>query len=96
MGQLHLTASDVAAQFYLAPSGASDHVLDGRQDTKIVQMLYSGTPATTTTAKVYMNGQDTGIVLVGAANAPGAVNPQISPTKPLYVPAGSQLRFTQV
>jgi len=96
MGQLHLTSSDVATQFYLAPSGASDHVLDGKQDTKIVQMLYSGTPATTTTATVWFNGQNTGIVLVGAANAPAAVNPQVSPLKPIYVPAGTQVRFIQV
>jgi len=96
MGQLHLTADDVTAHFYLAPSGASDHVLDGKLDTKIVQMLYSGTPATTTTANVFLNGQNTGIVLVGAANAPAAVNPQVSPAKPIYVPAGSQIRFVQV
>lgn len=81
---------------YLAPSGASDLVLDGSQDCKVVQMLYSGTPATTTTATVFMNGQNTGIVLVGAANNPTAVNPQVSFVKPIYVPAGSQLRFVQV
>lgn len=95
-GQIHLTASDVAAAFFLAPSGASDLVLDGKQDCKIIQMLYSGTPATTTTANVFMNGNNTGIVLVGAANAPAAVNPQISPAKPIYVPAGNVLRFVQV
>lgn len=96
MGQLHLTASDVATALYLAPSGTGDHVLDGKQDTKIVQMLYSNTPATTTTATVWFNGQNTGIVLVGAANSPTAVNPQVSPLKPIYVPAGTVVRFIQV
>lgn len=95
-GQLHLTASDVAAAAFLTPSGASDWVLDGKQDCKIIQVLYSGTPATTTTATVWMNGNNSGIVLVGAANAPAAVNPQISYAKPLYVPAGTQMRFIQV
>jgi len=95
MGQLHLTASDVAAAFYLAPSGASDLILDGG-DVKIVRMLYSGTPATTTTATVWINGANTGIVLVGAANLPAAVTPQISYLSPLYVNGGSQIKFIQV
>lgn len=95
MGQLHLTASDVATAFYLAPSGASDLVLSA-EDVKIVRMLYSGTPVTTTTAKVFINGQDTGIVLVGAANIPTAVQPQISFVTPIYLPGGSQVKFTQV
>ena len=34
LGQLHLTATDVAAAFYLAPSGASDLVISG-EDCKI-------------------------------------------------------------
>jgi hypothetical protein len=59
MGQLHLTATDVAAAFYLAPSGASDLVISS-EDVKIVRMLYSGTPATTTTATVWVNGANTG------------------------------------
>jgi len=95
-GQIHLTSSDVAAAYYLQPNGTADILLDGKQDCKIIQMLYSGTPATTTTATVWMNGNNTGIVLVGAANAPAAVNPQISPQKPIYVPAGSLLKFVQV
>lgn len=95
MGQLHLSASDVNAEFFLAPSGASDLVLDGKQDCKIVQMLYSNTPATTVKANIYINGQNTGITLVGAANAPTTVNPQVSFLKPIYVPAGSQLKFVQ-
>ena len=95
MGQLHLTASDVAAAVYLAPSGASDRILSS-DDVKIVRMLYSGTPATTTTATVWVNGANTGIVLVGAANIPTAVQPQISFTTPIYLPGGSQIKFVQV
>ena len=94
-GQLHLTASDVATALYLAPSGTGDHVLSS-EDAKIVQMLYSNTPATTTTATVWINGQNTGIVLVGAANAPAAVNPQINERTAIYVPGGSNIRFIQV
>jgi hypothetical protein len=96
MGQLHLTATDVAAAYYLTPSGSNIFVLDGALDCKIVQVLYSNTPATTTTATVWFNGQNTGIVLVGAANAPAAVNPQVSPQKPIYVRAGTQISFIQV
>lgn len=95
MGQLHLTASDVAAAFFLAPSGASDLVLSS-EDVKIVRMLYSGTPATTTTATVWINGANTGIVLVGAANTSAAVQPQISFITPVYLPGGSQVKFIQV
>ena len=95
IGQLHLTATDVAAAFFLAPSGASDIVLSG-EDAKIYRMLYSGTPATTTQCQVYINGANTGIVLQGAANAPAAVTPQISPSSPIYVPGGSQVKFIQV
>lgn len=95
MGQVHLTANDVAAAFYLPPSG-NDPVVLSSEDAKIVRMLYSGTPATTTTATVWINGQNTGIVLVGAANAPGAVYPQISDRTPIYVPGGSNIRFIQV
>jgi len=94
-GQLHLTASDVAAEFYLAPSGASDLVISS-ENAKIVRMLYSGTPATTTTAKVYLNGADTGIVLVGASNAPTTVVPQINEATAIQVPGGSQIKFVQV
>lgn len=50
MGQIHLTANDVAAAMFTAPSGGTDLVLSS-EDAKIVRMLYSGTPATTTTAK---------------------------------------------
>jgi len=95
MGQLHLTASDVSTAMYLAPSGASDLVL-APDDVKIVRMLYSGTPATTTTATVWINGANTGIVLVGASNTPTAVQPQISFVTPIYLPGGSQIRFVQV
>jgi len=95
MGQLHLTVDDVTAHFFLAPSGASDLVLDSG-DVKIVRMLYSGTPATTTTAQVFINGANTGIVLVGASNAPAAVVPQINWQSPMYLNGGSQIRFVQV
>ena len=95
MGQLHLTASDVAAAFFLAPAGNSDLVLSSA-DVKIVRMLYSGTPATTTTATVWVNGANTGIVLVGAANTSAAVQPQISFVTPIYLPGGSQIKFIQV
>lgn len=95
MGQVHLTSSDVATQFYLPPSG-NDPITLSSEDAKIVRMLYSGTPATTTTAQVFINGQNTGIVLVGAANAPAAVYPQISDRTPIYVPGGSNIRFIQV
>jgi len=95
MGQLHLTASDVAAAFYLDPGGGSDLIISS-EDVKIVRMLYSTTPATTTTAQVYINGANTGIVLVGAANLATAVQPQISFITPIYLPGGSRVRFTQV
>lgn len=95
MGQLHLTSSDVATEFYLSPAGLNVNQLSS-EDVKIVRMLYSGTPATTTTATVWINGQNTGIVLVGAANGPAVVNPQISFLTPIYVPGGSNIRFIQV
>ena len=95
MGQLHLTSSDVAAAFYLTPAGNSDIVI-ASEDVKITRMLYSGTPATTTTATVFINGANTGIVLVGAANTSAAVQPQISFITPIYLPAGSQIKFVQV
>jgi len=95
VGQLHLTASDVAAAAFLDPSGQGDLILAG-EEAKIIQMLYSGTPATTTTATVWINGQNTGVVLVGAANAPGAVTPQINERTSIYVPAGGKIRFVQV
>lgn len=94
-GQLHLTASDVAAAAFLDPSGQGDLILSS-EDSKITRMLYSGTPATTTTATVWLNGANTGLVLVGASNAPTAVVPQINESTPILVPAGAKIRFIQV
>jgi len=93
-GQLHLTGSDVNAAFLLAPSGASDLVI-ASEDVKIYRMLYSGTPATTPYAHVFINGADTGTVLVGASNAPAAVVPQVNEKNPILLPAGSQIKFVQ-
>jgi len=101
VGMLHLTSSDVAAAYYLSPSGSADIVLSP-EDAKIFQMLYSTTPATTTTAKVYINGADTGIVLTGAANLATATLPQIraasanGPGTEIQVPGGSVIKFVQV
>jgi len=94
-GTLHLTSSDVAAAFYLDPSGASDLILSS-EECKITRMLYSGTPATTTTATVWINGANTGLVLVGAANAPTTVVPQINPSFPIYLGGGAKIKFVQV
>jgi hypothetical protein len=94
-GQLHLTASDVAAAFYLDPSGSSDLVISS-EACRITRMLYSGTPATTTTATVWVNGANTGIVLVGASNTPTAVWPQINEKFYIQLDPGSKIKFVQV
>lgn len=48
------------------------------------------------TAQVFINGNNTGIVLVGAANAPAAVNPQVAPGKSIFVPKGSIVKVKQI
>ena len=94
-GNMHLTSSDVATALYLDPSGSGDLILSGVR-SKIIRMLYSTTPATTTTAQVYINGANTGQVLTGACNLATSVSPQISVGTPIYVPAGGKIRFVQV
>jgi hypothetical protein len=90
-----LTASDVNAAFWLFPSGSSEMVLHGSQDSYIVDTILSAAGTDTTQTEIYLNGSSTGVKLLNATTLATA-NSRPFQQAPMRVPAGSLIRFTQL
>jgi len=89
-----LTASDVAAAFWLHPSGASEIVLNGSQDVYIVDCILSAAGTDTTNSEFFINGQSTGFKLLNATSL-GTIVARPLQIAPLRVPAGAMVKVTQ-
>jgi hypothetical protein len=94
INQITLTASDVAAAFWLFPSGGSEMQLSSK-DCWITDTLCTSAGVDTTQAQIYINGVDTGRRVFSAANLGTQYSRQIQ-SCPIFVPAGALVRFTQV
>lgn len=92
---LPMTASDVAAAFWLFPSGANNLPLSGSATTIIADIIYTAAGTDTTQVAVYMNGFDTGIRIYNATNLGTVINRQIA-SSPIVVPAGAVVQFVQL
>jgi len=86
------TTADTTTTAILAPSG-EDAITLSQQDCWIVDYVHS-TQGTCTQVYVYYNEVRTGDVIFTAASQP-TVNRQI-PNSPLYVPAGTRVKFTTI
>ena len=86
------TTADTNTTAILAPSG-DDEVVLSQQDCWIVDYVHS-TQGTCTQVYPYFNNIRTGDVIFTAAAQP-AVNRQI-PNAPLFVPAGTRVKFTTI
>ena len=90
-----LTASDVAAAFWLFPSGSSEMVVNGSNDAYIVDTILSGAGVDTTQTEIFLSGSSTGVKLLNATSLTTAVSRPFQQA-PLRIPAGSMIRFTQL
>ena len=90
-----LTASDVNAEFLLFPSGASEIVLNGRNDVYVTDMILSASGVDTTQIEVFVNGMAEGTRLLGATSIATTVMRPFQQA-PLRVPAGAMVKFKQL
>ena len=80
----YYTASDVAGEFWLAPSGASDLVLNS-SDAFIIDVVPSSAAGTTKNLEVFIAGASTGI-FQPLANLVGTIYQRPFNIAPLRVP----------
>lgn len=90
-----LTASDVNAAFWLWPSGSSETVVHGQQDSYLVDTILSAAGTDTSQSEFYLNGAATGTKLLNATSLATTVGRPFQ-NAPLRIPAGAQLRVTQL
>ena len=91
---LYLTASDVNAAALVFPSGGTEMQLSSFP-SKILDFICAPTYGTdTTNMTVYINGVDSGVRIINAANQSGTFNRQIL-TAPLDIPAGALVKIVQ-
>jgi len=86
------TTTDLNTANLLAPSGAGDNVLSA-EDCWIVDIVHS-TQGTCTQDAIYFNNVDTGMRLY-TPNLLPTVN-RILPRNPIFVPAGTVVKVTQL
>lgn len=90
----YFTSSDVAGEYWLAPSGASDLTLHGAQDVYIIDVLPSSAAGTTKNIELFIAGASTGIYQP-LANLVGTVFQRPFAIAPVRLPAGQQLKIVQ-
>lgn len=90
----YYTASDVAGEKWLAPSGASDLVLNGSQDVYVIDIMPSVASGTTKNIEVFISGASTGIYQP-LANIVGTIYNRPFQNAPVRVPAGQMLTVIQ-
>lgn len=91
----HLTSSDVTTEYYLDANANSAIVLSS-DDCKIVDMLFSASPATTKTATITINGGAVDRIITGAANLTTSIIKQVNERNPIILRGGSTITFKQV
>jgi len=90
----YYTSSDVAGEYWLALSGASDLVLHGTQDVFIVDIVPSSSAGTTKNVELFLSGASTGIYQP-LANLVGTIYNRPFNIAPLKVPAGQMFKVIQ-
>jgi hypothetical protein len=91
---LYLTASDVNAAALVFPSGGTEMQLSSLPAV-ITDFICAPTYGTdTTNMTMYVNGVDSGIRLINAANQSGTINRQVL-TNPIQIPAGALVKIVQ-
>ena len=86
------TATDVNAALWIFPDGSSD--LTFGEPVVIYDLIVSSIVGDTSTAHMWSNSKDTGIVIQKAISGTAGVNRQIQQS-PIPINAGSRLRFVQ-
>lgn len=90
------TVSDVAAAYYIFPSGASDYQLPANEGTVyLADVILSAAGTDTSKADIYVNDTTTGQQVANAANVGTVFNRQFM-SSPIPMKAGARVRFTQV
>jgi hypothetical protein len=90
------TISDVNAAFYIFPDGNSDVVLPSNKGPlALVDVVLSAAGTDTRTATIWVNGKNTGEVVLNAGNIGTNVARQFVGS-PLLIAPASRLRFIQV
>jgi len=89
-----LTASDVNAEFWLFPSGASEMVLHGTKDVYIVDAIYSAAGTDTSNVDIFLSGVNTGVKILNATSLATTINRPFN-LAPFKVPAGSMIKVKQ-
>lgn len=89
-----LSSSDVAGEYWLAPSGASDIVLGGA-DSFITDVIVSSSGGTTKNFAVYIGGT-MAIDTMPLANFVGTVYGRPFQSNPLRIPASTPVKFKQL
>jgi hypothetical protein len=91
---LYLTASDVNAAALVFPSGGTEMTLSSK-DAVIADFVCAPTYGTdTTNMTIFINGVDSGMRIINAANQSGTYNRQIL-TAPIQIPAGALVKIVQ-
>lgn len=90
-----LTASDVNAEFWLHPSGASEIPLHGSADVYVVDTILSAAGTDTTQSEMFIGGASTGFKLLNATSIGTIVNRPLA-LAPIRVPAGSSFKVKQL
>jgi hypothetical protein len=90
---IYLTASDVNAAAMVFPSGGTEIQLSS-QVCAIADMILSAAGTDTTNTSLFVNGIDTGIRIIHAANLGTTINRQVA-TNPITIPAGAVVKFVQ-
>ena len=91
----NLTASDVANEYWLFPSGSSEMTLHGTSDVYIVDVNIAPASGTDTTHHTwYVNGAANGIKMKNATCLYTAINRPYQ-LAPLRIPAGQSIKVKQ-
>jgi hypothetical protein len=91
----NITASDVAAAFWIFPSGAADFQLpSGRGVVALMDIIKDAAANGVVTALVYANDKNTGEVIQTAANLATNQARQLMGC-PIRFASGARIRFTQ-
>jgi len=90
-----VTMSDVTTQSYIFPDGTGDiNIPSGSGACQLFDVILSAAGADTTQAKVFVNGLDTGVVILNAANL-GTNNSRQFAGTPINIEAGAKLKIVQ-
>lgn len=90
---VYLTASDVNAAALVFPSGGTEVALSGI-DSTISDLILSAAGTDTTNMSIFVNGIDSGIRVVNAANLATNVLRQFM-SQPVAIPAGALVKIVQ-